>query len=255
MVRFCNYPYKSKYGETTVGIKEVKNYLNEFGYFIEEPEWDDTFDEKLAAALQKFKDYHKISYQGGLVDMEIDKLTLSFIKKPRCGISDFLVMVQLPKWPKNNLNYCFVNYTSDLPQDDVRFVLIDSLLQWSRYTNLIFTEVIEESNSDLKISFHIGDHNDRNNFDGPGNKLGHGFFPPDGRIHFDEDEIWTYNEIESIDLYTVALHEYGHSLGLTHSDNKSAVMYPYYEGIRRLLDPEDVFRIQQLYNFASPLKN
>src|SRR6185295_8222465 len=44
----------------------------------------------------------------------------------------------------------------------------------------------------------------------------------------------------------VALHEAGHSLGLGHSDNPTAVMYPYYRRVTTL-SAEDIESIQGLY--------
>lgn len=49
------------------------------------------------------------------------------------------------------------------------------------------------------------------------------------------------------DLYSVALHEVGLSLGLSDSTDPSAAMYRSYNGIRTGLGSEDVTRIQALY--------
>jgi predicted Zn-dependent protease len=71
-----------------------------------------------------------------------------------------------------------------------------------------------------------GDHNDAQQFDGPGGKLGHAFLPGTskaGDIHMDAEEKWT----ETF-LYNVAVHEIGHSLGLGHSWYDDSVMYSAY---------------------------
>ena len=75
-------------------------------------------------------------------------------------------------------------------------------------------------------------------FDGPGLILAHAYYPYEfgdlgGDIHFDEDEDWRVNVTETgsgMDFFTVAQHEIGHFLGLSHSPVSDSVMYPYYKG-------------------------
>ena len=64
----------------------------------------------------------------------------------------------------------------------------------------------------------------------PKNLIYSAFSGLSGDVHFDEDERFTLLSGSGIDLYWVAVHELGHSLGLEHSSHRQAVMYPYYQG-------------------------
>ncbi len=54
------------------------------------------------------------------------------------------------------------------------------------------------------------------------------------------------------DLYSVMLHEAGHSLGLANSTNSSSVMYTQYAGTRTGLSSSDISAIQGLYGSRLP---
>ena len=67
---------------------------------------------------------------------------------------------------------------------------------WTNVTNLriVRKKEYEKEKADINIRFAVGKHDrtefDKNSFDGLGGVVGHAFFPPDGRLHFDDDEIW-----------------------------------------------------------------
>ncbi|XP_050302465.1 matrix metalloproteinase-14 isoform X2 [Anthonomus grandis grandis] len=70
-----------------------------------------------------------------------------------------------------------------------------------------------------------------------------------GDAHFDASESWTIDSYRGTNLFQVAAHEFGHSLGLSHSDVRSALMAPFYRGYNPAftLDQDDVDGIQALY--------
>ena len=87
---------------------------------------------------------------------------------------------------------------------------------------------------------------------GPGTTIG-------GDVHFDIDRIWIDDAFDGlgdsdVDLFTVALHEVGHALGLGHSNVGGSVMEAFYGGSRRTLHADDLAGIQSIYGVVySPL--
>jgi len=88
--------------------------------------------------------------------------------------------------------------------------------------------------------------------------LAHAFPPGTGRggdVHFDDDEPWT-TTLDGTNLLSVAAHEIGHALGVSHSDQRGALMYAWYDSYnpKRTLHTDDIAAIQHLYGrSAQPL--
>ncbi|OWF41146.1 matrix metalloproteinase-2-like [Mizuhopecten yessoensis] len=194
----------------------------------------------------------------------VDQRTIALMSRKRCGVPDEdestddygrrrkRYVLSHSSWKKKDLTYRILNYTPDMPMKQTRRAIYEGFQVWSDVTNLTFTEV-PNGVADIMIKFAHKFHQDGYPFDGQGLILAHAFYPGEekgGDTHFDDDEHWTYNsEEEGVDLFMVAAHEFGHALGLGHSNEPGALMYPWYQGYQAnfRLPQDDVIGIQALY--------
>lgn len=151
-----------------------------------------------------------------------------------------------------SLQYAFRTLSTKLSSTSQRAEVVRALQEWSRVIQVDFIEGNDpDAPRTIGILWGRGSHGDGYPFDGPGRVLAHTFYPAPpnseplaGDLHFDEDENWQVGI--DIDVYSVALHELGHALGLGHSDVPGAVMYAYYRRATQLT-AEDIGAAQGLY--------
>jgi hypothetical protein len=159
-------------------------------------------------------------------------------------------------WNKTDITYFFVNGTEKLDGDTERDLIRRAFALWAQQSPLTFTEVADSSTADIVIGWAVGNHGDGDPFDGPGDVLAHASFPnpydnSQVFLHFDDDERWVDSETQNVDLLTVAAHEIGHTLGLAHSSDPNALMYPSYGGPYRTLGEDDIAGIQAIYGVGN----
>ena len=159
-------------------------------------------------------------------------------------------------WDKSEITYAFAGGTDQLPGDTEFNVIDRAFALWDAQIPLTITRGIDPASADIVISWEVGDHGDGDPFDGPGDVLAHASFPnPYDKsqvfLHFDDDEQWLDSDSQDVDLETVAAHEIGHTLGLAHSDDPQALMFPSYSGPHRSLSLDDIAGIQEIYGASS----
>ena len=248
-------------------VANIRTFLDRLGYMslaqmVVAPDRA-VFDANLEQAVKKYQGFHGLEPTG-----TIDQETRRVMEMPRCGVPDLLMgqeahppgvamfVLSGGKWPSYGITYRFVSGTGDLAGDTERGIVRQAFDVWAGVTDLEFTEMTAASEADILLSWVTGDHGDGSPFDGPGHVLAHAFFPPPinphpgiaGDMHFDDAETWSDTGAGgTIDLLTVAIHELGHALGLRHTNDPNAIMFPTYSGPNHTLGSDDIAGIRKTY--------
>lgn len=255
---------------TQFSLDNVEAYLEKYyGYHLPSSEEysyrkNPLKDEKFISALKDMQRFSGLKETGKLDEETINKIR----NGKRCGLPDKKsknspnnYSLHQEKWHKKHLTYYIRpnQLPSKMTKTEVHETIAGALKVWSDVADLTFEEKFnvprnEENRVDLVIFFAKGQHGDDYPFDGPSNVLAHAFLPnrlstSAGDTHFDNDEVFTYKSFDGVNLFQVAAHEFGHSLGLEHSENQDALMAPYYVGYKPnfKLHQDDINGIRALY--------
>jgi hypothetical protein len=149
-----------------------------------------------------------------------------------------------------------------VPIPVIRDSIQEALSLWASVAPLNFVEVPDSGPPVSDIQYPASDANAEIRFgyhdiDGFGNTKAHAYFPSPGSglagdVHFDDTDRWALvGTLTYPDLLGCAEHEIGHALGLDHSLDPTAVMYPTFHRMDGLgtgfLTADDIAGIQAIY--------
>ncbi|CAI5773316.1 macrophage metalloelastase-like [Podarcis lilfordi] len=223
-------------------LKFIEAYLNRFFPAVKK-----VLKHTLEEQIRQMQEFFHLKVTG-----KIDTETVQVMDQPRCGVPDVLEYRTFgtERWNKNLLTYRINNYTPDMTRSKVDAAIAKAFKVWSDVTPLQFRKTTGPA--DIEISFAYNEHGDNIPFDGRSGVLAHAFAPGPGLggdAHFDEAERWSETNRE-VNLFLVAAHEFGHSLGLAHSNVYGSLMYPTYSYVNPNnfhLSDDDRDGIQSLY--------
>lgn len=141
------------------------------------------------------------------------------------------------------LRWCMGPVPAGLDTSAVLGVMRRAFDAWGAASAYSFGQVSCAENPDLRLAFTARD--------GRGGVLASANPPRGGGIFFDQAEEWATREDNRDarrDLFTVALHEIGHAIGMDHTVDSRAVMFPYVTVVRRSLNRDDVRGIHYVAN-------
>lgn len=239
-------------------------YLSKYGYLgkddgTEALVTEENIGQYIKGAVKEFQAFAGLEQTG-----ELDDVTVELMGTPRCGVRDLeqsadvefgeksgAYVLQGSRWQKKHLTYRILKYPipGRVSNAEVDQAVKEAFEMWQAVTELTFSRR-NSGRVDIEIRFDRYEHGDGDPFDGPGGTLAHAYFPQfGGDMHVDDSEHWSVQSFKGTNLKQTIVHELGHSLGLSHSDKREAVMAPFYRGWDPYLklSNDDKQAIQSLY--------
>uniref|UniRef100_A0A0B7AQA0 Peptidase metallopeptidase domain-containing protein n=2 Tax=Arion vulgaris TaxID=1028688 RepID=A0A0B7AQA0_9EUPU len=234
-------------------------------------------DDQRHRAIERLQRFFHLSVSG-----QLDDSTKQFMKVSRCGQQDMDVdnnedensnseghpagnrrkkRYSINKygdgtyapWTVPQLSWKIMQPSRQISESQQRNIMQKSLAMWAKHVPVKFVED-GSGTPDISIRFVRGRHGPEQDpiFDGSPdrtvNVLAHAWGPGytakglAGDVHFDDDDNWK----NYTTLLGVAVHELGHSMGLGHSDDPNAIMFPVYREVAEL-GQDDINGIEELY--------
>lgn len=125
-----------------------------------------------------------------------------------------------------NIKYYISNTPYKIDRQKTEEVLDRAFSMWAEQVKKPIIPTADSTSADIAIDFQY--------IDGKEGSLGQSQFPPSHPMQLTPIKM-TFDKYDvhgadggAHDFFSIALHEVGHSLGLRHSQNNQAVMYPFY---------------------------
>ncbi|GAU90153.1 hypothetical protein RvY_02613 [Ramazzottius varieornatus] len=257
-------------------VYDAMHYLGQFGYLPNGQQRGLGYQitrQEFSKAIRRFQKFANLRTTGSL-----DADTIKMMNARRCANRDVEQLTNAlglyrskrfataGAWDKRALTWSVREFpprdsATTLTDAQILQVVREAFRLWADGSNnlLTFTEVPKDSVrlADIDIRFTKGVLPNGLIFDGPDGLASYSFYPtnPDfpGDIYFDASEKWALKD-DGINLLQVATQEIGHALGLAHSDDPNAVMWPFYVGFEEnfQLGQDDINAIRALYGDDKP---
>jgi hypothetical protein len=148
------------------------------------------------------------------------------------------------RWDTTNLTFAFDNCPDSIDCETGFEAVRAGFRAWAEVSALTFSEVSDPRQADIELQWS----NRGPELGYPGDILAYATFPSDGGdVVFDDAEPWSAFDGSEFDLVLTATHEIGHALGLGHSADPSALMYPVLTGQTYGIASDDAAAIRALY--------
>lgn len=260
-------------------VVSLCNYLARFGYLPNKelqtaygyepavrlaPTDPSVYDAQVEEAVRLLQRFYGLPE-----DARLNKMTLDLIQRPRCGVPDVVRGAVKPryvlsgyKWPMTRLTWSLFGPGQQLPHgwpvERLEHIIREQAAEWGSFCRLRFSKYQGDvpQNANIHAGWFPGAaHASVSGQQCPDpfgpNILAHGYYPAgggfSGQIHFNTAVNWSDDyPCSGTDVYSVMIHELGHTLGLAHSGSPDACMFAYYK-LMRTVSADDINGIMALY--------